>query len=170
MSVTGSLSEGEQIRLDLHPHWHQLVMPMLLLPLTVGAASYLFFVVPHGDLRQPLRYLILAAAAVILIGWVLRPFLQWLATRYVVTTRRVLLRDGLLRRHGRDIPLNRISDVSFDSTVVERMLRCGTLTIESAGDHGQVPLTDVPQVEMVQRTIYELVEALTGPTAARSVD
>lgn len=161
MSTLGALTDGEQVRLDLHPHWHQLLVPMILLPVTAGLASYLYFVVPHGTVRTPLRWLILAAAAVVLLWWVVRPWLRWLTTRYVVTTRRVVLRDGIIRRHGRDIPLSRINDVSFDSTLVERMLRCGTLTIESAGEHGQVALTDVPRVEMVQRTIYQLVEMLT---------
>ncbi len=162
MSFTHAMTEDEQVRLDLHPHWHQLLGPMLLLPITVGLASYLFFIVPHGGLRAPLRWLIVAVAVVILVWWVIRPWLRWVTTRYVVTTKRVLLRDGIFRRHGRDIPLTRVNDVSFDCTVIERMLRCGTLTIESAGEHGQVPLHDVPQVESVQRTIYQLVEQLTG--------
>jgi len=38
------------------------------------------------------------------------------------------------------------------------MLGCGTLVIESAGERGQVVLRDVPRVEQVQRTVYDLVE------------
>lgn len=158
MSIDRSLGDGEEVRLDLHPHWHQLVLPVATLVVTAGLASYLYFVVPHGSLRQPLRWLILAVALIVLAWWVARPWLRWLTTRYVVTTRRVMIRRGLVRRHGRDIPMSRINDVSFDCTLVERMLRCGTLTIESAGEHGQIALDDVPGVEHVQRTIYALAE------------
>lgn len=42
---------------------------------------------------------------------------------------------------------------------VERLLGCGTLTIESAGERGQSVLVDVPRVDRVQTTLYELVEA-----------
>lgn len=42
---------------------------------------------------------------------------------------------------------------------VERLLGCGTLTIESAGERGQSVLTDVPHVDKVQTKLYELVEA-----------
>ncbi len=48
--------------------------------------------------------------------------------------------------------------MSFSRTVVERLIGSGTLTIESAGDRGQVLLHDVPHVESVQRDIYRLVE------------
>jgi uncharacterized membrane protein YdbT with pleckstrin-like domain len=75
-----------------------------------------------------------------------------------VTNRRVLVRNGVLSRTGRDVPLTRVNDVSFARTLVERMFGSGTLTIESAGERGQVVLKDVPQVEAVQRDIYRLVE------------
>ena len=56
------------------------------------------------------------------------------------------------------MPLTRVNDVSFKATIIERMFRSGTLTIESAGERGQVALSDVPRVEEVQREIYRLVE------------
>jgi uncharacterized membrane protein YdbT with pleckstrin-like domain len=97
-------------------------------------------------------------AAAILIFTFVRPWLRWINTNYVVTTHRVVLRDGVLSRSGRDIPLSRINDVTFEHTFVERLLRSGTLLVESAGERGQVTLADVPRVENVQHTIYRLVE------------
>jgi uncharacterized membrane protein YdbT with pleckstrin-like domain len=105
-----------------------------------------------------LRYVILVVALVIVVWWSVRPILAWITTRYVVTNRRVLVRNGVMARNGRDVPLTRVNDVSFSRSIVERMFGSGTLTIESAGDRGQVVLTDVPSVEAVQRDIYRLVE------------
>jgi hypothetical protein len=42
--------------------------------------------------------------------------------------------------------------------VVERIFGSGTLVIESAGERGQIMLSDVPHVEAVQRDLYGLVE------------
>jgi uncharacterized membrane protein YdbT with pleckstrin-like domain len=70
----------------------------------------------------------------------------------------VLMRNGVLSRSGRDVPLTRINDVSFQRSIMERLFGSGTLIIESAGDRGQVVLKDVPRVEGVQRVIYQLVE------------
>jgi uncharacterized membrane protein YdbT with pleckstrin-like domain len=77
----------------------------------------------------------------------------------VFTNERVIMREGVFSREGRDIPLNRINDVSFQHTFFERLLGAGTLTIESAGERGQVVLDDIPRVEKIQSHLYELVEA-----------
>jgi uncharacterized membrane protein YdbT with pleckstrin-like domain len=95
---------------------------------------------------------------VLLAGYSLRPFLRWVTTHFVVTDRRVLVRTGILARTGRDVPLSRINDITFSHTFFERLLGCGTLVVESAGERGQVTLSDVPKVESVQRTLYDLVE------------
>jgi uncharacterized membrane protein YdbT with pleckstrin-like domain len=152
------LDEGERVVRNLRPHWRRVAIPIALLPIVVGLASYGWFTLPDNGARRPLRYLILAVAVVALLWWSVRPLLFWLTTRYVVTNRRVLMRNGVLSRTGRDVPLTRVNDVSFRRTVVERMFGSGTLIVESAGDRGQVILTDVPQVEAVQRDIYRIVE------------
>ena len=69
-----------------------------------------------------------------------------------------LTRVGILTRTGRDIPLNRVNDVTFTENLLERVLRCGTLTVESAGERGQVVLEDVPRVAEVQHQLYELIQ------------
>jgi uncharacterized membrane protein YdbT with pleckstrin-like domain len=152
------LDEGEEIVLNLRPHWRRVVVPVVLIPIVAGVASYLWFVVPHGRTREPLRIAIVVVALAVLLWWSLRPWLKWLTTRYVMTTRRVVTRTGVLSRRGRDVPMTRINDVSFSHTVVERIFGSGTLVIESAGERGQIMLSDVPHVEAVQRELYGLVE------------
>ena len=73
-------------------------------------------------------------------------------------SRTVLVRSGIVARTGRDVPLSRINDITFSHSILERFLGCGTLVVESAGERGQVTLTDVPKVERVQRQLYDLVE------------
>src|SRR5450759_3194293 len=105
------------------------------------------------------RLAVVAIAGALLGALVVLPWLRWLTTHFVITTSRVVIRTGILARRGRDIPLSRVNDVTFSSTVFERLLHCGTLVVESAGERGQVTLTDVPQVEDVQRELYRLLEA-----------
>jgi uncharacterized membrane protein YdbT with pleckstrin-like domain len=103
--------------------------------------------------------LVLAVIGVGLLAWqTLWPWLEWRTTHYVFTSERVLLREGVLARHGRDIPLARINDVSFSKGLLDRLLGSGRLTVESAGEHGQIVLNDIPQVEATQGTLYRLVE------------
>jgi uncharacterized membrane protein YdbT with pleckstrin-like domain len=152
------LDDGEEVVRNLRPHWRRIAVPVALLPIVVGLASFGAFSLGSGSVSKVLRYVILVVALVIVVWWSVRPILAWITTRYVVTNRRVLVRNGVMARNGRDVPLTRVNDVSFSRSIVERMFGSGTLTIESAGDRGQVVLTDVPSVEAVQRDIYRLVE------------
>ncbi|MDQ1685902.1 MAG: hypothetical protein QOC82_2639 [Frankiaceae bacterium] len=154
------LGEDEEVVLDLHPHWKRLVVPAALVPIVAGVATYVVFVLPSGSAQTPLRLAVVAVALAVLLRFSVWPWLRWLTTRYVLTTHRVVIRQGVFARSGRDVPLTRVNDVSFHHSLVERMLGCGTLTIESAGEHGQVELPEVPRVEQVQREVYRLVEAL----------
>lgn len=151
------LDVDEDVVLDLRPHWRRVIVPVILLPVVVGIASYLWFVIPDWGIRRWLRLALVVAALLVLTVWSLRPWLRWLTTRYVVTTRRVVIRTGLLSRRGRDLPLRRVNDVSFERTLGEQLFRSGTLTVESVAEHGQLVLADVPRVLSVQRTLYRLV-------------
>jgi uncharacterized membrane protein YdbT with pleckstrin-like domain len=154
----GLLSDGEEVVLDLHPHWRALVVPLALVPITIGVGSYLAAITPDGSAQRWLR-LAIAVIGLALLAWrSLLPYLRWVTQHYVVTTNRIVLREGIVARNGRDVPLNRVNDVTFSHSIVERLFRSGTLIIESAGERGQVVLTDVPRVEKVQRTVYDLVQ------------
>ena len=48
--------------------------------------------------------------------------------------------------------------MSFSHGLIDRLLGCGRLVVESAGEHGQLVLTEIPQVEKVQATLFQLVE------------
>jgi uncharacterized membrane protein YdbT with pleckstrin-like domain len=156
---TRLLGDGEEVVVELHPHWKRLAVPLLCVPVVVGVASYLLFLLPGGDLRVPLRWTVVAAGVVVLLRVSAWPWLRWQTTRYVVTTHRLIVRAGVLSRSGRDIPLSRVNDVSFRRSLVDRLLGAGTLTVESGGELGQLVLADVPGVEHVQRTVARCVDA-----------
>ena len=74
------------------------------------------------------------------------------------TTHRVLIRRGVLTHVGRDIALQRISDVGFRQSLWDRMVGAGTLTIESAGENGEEKLANLPHSDRVQQTVNRLIE------------
>ena len=153
------LGEDENVVMAMRPHVKELLMPALVLLVLSPAATYLVSVVPEGDARPWLRLAIAVVAVLVVLRWTLWPFLKWITTSYVVTDRRLITRVGVLARSGRDMPLSRVNDVTFEHTnLLERMLGCGTLVVESAGERGQLVLRDVPRVEEVQRDVYRLAE------------
>ncbi len=158
MAWEDQLSEGEQSVLLLHPHWKTLVRPAFLFLVIIAAAIALLVVIPAGRYAGDGRIAVGAAAVLALLIWCLIPVLRWRTTSYQLTTRRLRLRYGILSRTGRDFPLTRISDVSFRHGPVDRLLGTGQLIVETAGEHGQLVLTEIPYVEHVQSTLFQLVE------------
>jgi uncharacterized membrane protein YdbT with pleckstrin-like domain len=153
-----SLAAGEQSVLMLHPHWKTLVRPIAAAFVVVAALLVAEVLIPNGKAAGTERLVVAAAAIALLMWWLMYPLLRWRTTRYELTTRRMRIRDGIIARHGRDIPLSRITDVSFRKGLLDRLLGCGTLIVESAGEHGEIRLTEIPHVERVQATLFQLVE------------
>jgi uncharacterized membrane protein YdbT with pleckstrin-like domain len=148
------LSGDERLVLDLRPHWSRLVLPVLEAVAVVAVAVVLVVFVDDGIAR-----LVIAGIAVLLLlVLTARPFLVWWFTRFLVTDRRVMTREGIVARKSSSVPLSRINDISFEHSVIERILRSGSLVITSGADIGQVKLSSVPRVEAVQKRIYELVD------------
>jgi uncharacterized membrane protein YdbT with pleckstrin-like domain len=81
----------------------------------------------------------------------------WSTTHFVITDRRVMFRKGVVTRSGIDIPVRRINSVQFRHGLVDRMLRTGTLIIESASDD-PLEFDDIPQVERVHSLLYARLE------------
>jgi len=124
----------------------------------VGAASFGAALVPDGSRQGVARLVIAGVALVLLLVFVLVPLLRWRTTHYVITTHRLLFRAGVLARHGRDIGLSRITDVSYRQTLWERLISSGTLTIESAGDSGPTVLRHIPDSDGVQQLLNHMIE------------
>ncbi len=158
MTDANDLSDGEQTVLTLHPHWKTVLWPALILAAVAVVASVVLIMIPAGRLATAARGGVGLVAVIVALIWTLVPLLRWRTTTYQLTTRRLRLRSGILSRTGRDFPLLRISDVSFSHGIIDRLLGCGKLVVESAGEHGQLVLTEIPRVEKVQATLFQLVE------------
>lgn len=158
VSNDDSLAPGETPVIAVHPHWKVLVRPVSVAVLIVAVTLVAEVMIPWGGVA-PLGPLVLAAVAVVLLmSWLTVPLLRWRTTTYELTSRRLRMRSGIIARSGKDIPLSRVTDVSFETGILDRILGSGTLVVESPGEHGQVRLTEIPHVEHLQSALFQLVE------------
>ncbi len=149
------LNPGERVVWSTRTHAKALVAPVLVLLATVGVAGYLSSV-PDSN-KGTWFGVIWGVTILINVIWGLVPFLNWFASTYTVTDRRLTTHKGVLTRSGHDIPLARISDVSYEKGVLDRILGCGTLIVSDASERGRVELPDVPQVEKRQLALSDLL-------------
>jgi uncharacterized membrane protein YdbT with pleckstrin-like domain len=145
------LGEGEEVVFSSRTHVKVLFVPVVVLLLTAAVAGFLTSLT---DDRVLLWVIWIVAAALVLVFCVW-PFLEWLAATYTVTNRRLTTHRGVINRTGHDIPLSRISDVTYEKGLTDRMLGCGTLRVSDASDQGAIELPDVPKVEQLQLLLAE---------------
>ena len=160
------LNRGEHINLDLHPHWVVFVKPGTIVVVFVVLAIWAQQLGDDWFKTGVSRVLLVA----ILLGLINlgSAVMRWSRTYFVVTSQRVIFREGVLARRGVEIPLERVNNVNFAQSVMERMLGAGDLLIESASEDGQQLFGDIRNPEQVQNMIHEAIHARTGRDADAS--
>lgn len=152
------LNDSETVAVDLHPHWwffaesvSALVVGFVVAVVVASAGIDNAF----GDLLS-----LLSIAILIVTGsWVAIRFLKWSNTHFVVTSQRLIFRQGVIGRSGIEIPLERVNNVNFNQSVFERIIGAGDLLIESGGESGQERFTDIRHPDTVQKVIHAQIEA-----------
>jgi uncharacterized membrane protein YdbT with pleckstrin-like domain len=143
------LIEGEELVLDIRPHWIALVRAALITGLVVAG-----WIVAAARLDGVPVWIALLLGALVIMWWPVRDVIRWATSHFVVTSDRVLHREGLIAKSSMEIPLEAINDVRFRQGIFERMIGAGDLIIESAGTRGSETFEDIRHPEDVQKTIY----------------
>jgi uncharacterized membrane protein YdbT with pleckstrin-like domain len=151
------LNEGEEIALDLRPHWWYFAKHIvfgIVLFLLIGVIVF----TTSGDAQ---KYLSIPWGVVALVYavWLGIRYLNWHYTHFVVTSDRVIYRTGVLAKRGVEIPMERINNINFNQGIWERVIGAGDLEIESAGKDGQSRFEDVWHPDGVQQEVYRQMEA-----------
>ena len=148
------LNEGEHIVLSTRTHVKALLLPAVVLIIIAGLAGYLTSL-PSGDSAWSWRLVLWVIAGALIVWFCVAPFLRWLLTTYTFTNRRLITRTGVFTRRGHDVPMNRVSDVSYEKGLIDRVFGCGTLVVSDASELGRVELRDIPRIEQVQLVVSE---------------
>jgi membrane protein YdbS with pleckstrin-like domain len=123
------LVAGERVARHVRPHWRMLVLPAVLPVVVAFLGAWLV------ALTRPTPWFVTVLVAVLVVGLALvgwfsfAPVLRWRSTHFVVTDRRILVREGVVTRTGVAVVGASITAVRTTRTVTERLLGCGTLVV-----------------------------------------
>jgi uncharacterized membrane protein YdbT with pleckstrin-like domain len=148
------LIENEELVLELRPHWIAIVVPAIVTILVV--AGWILAVTNAPDDGTSRSIVVWGASAVgvfLLIAFPVRKFIAWATSYFVVTSDRVIHREGWIAKHSMEIPLEAINDVRFHQGVFERLIGAGDLIISSASEFGRQVFGDIRNPEEVQKAI-----------------
>ncbi len=158
---TGDQS-GERVIARLRPHARAMFWPSVILIAAVGAMAY--FYGSFADTWENLAVLA-GGALVIFLLWLL-PLLSWLGKRYIITTRRIVLRSGFFVRLRQELLHSRGYDVTVRKTGLQSLFGSGDVLINT-GLEQPVRMRDVPSADLVQGALHDLMERNLNPIAAR---
>ena len=148
------LIENEELVLEMRPHWIALVFPGIVVVLVIAGWGVGISLGPStGTGRDVLFWGASAVAVFLLIWYPVRKFIAWATSWFVVTSDRVIHREGWIAKRSMEIPLEAINDVRFHQGVLERMIGAGDLIISSASEFGRQVFGDIRNPEEVQKAI-----------------
>lgn len=153
----------EELVFVMRKHW-----VILAEPLATAAVSAVVMMLLVGRFSQSFG----EAAVVAVLAWLVVAgravyyALEWQASWFGSTQRRLMLTYGLITRKVAMMPLEKVTDMSYNRSPLGQMLGYGEFVLESAGqDQALRSVTFVPDPDRVYR---RLVGTMFGAKKARS--
>ncbi|MGL5865435.1 MAG: PH domain-containing protein [Dermatophilaceae bacterium] len=144
---------GETVVVAARRHWFHLIKEILLVAGATALALWADLSTSDGGSGPVLRNITLALFWVSL-AWFLWALLNWRHDWFVVTDKRFLLFYGFIRRKVAMLPLLRVTDMTYDRTVLGRIVGYGRFVLESAGQTQALSVIEhVPDADRHYRAI-----------------
>lgn len=148
----------EEVVIRLRSHARMLALPVLLILALAGAVPYLG---PRLD-EEWQQWALYGGAGVLFLVAVVWPFAVWAGRSYTITTRRVVLKSGVLVRNRQELLHARDNDIRLRASGLQLVFGSGDIVIDSGSARPAV-LRDVPRAGLVQSALVELAEASRNP-------
>jgi uncharacterized membrane protein YdbT with pleckstrin-like domain len=130
--VAPKLHAGEQILYEGHPSWRSILdfyLKGIAATAVIAAVAGLITGTGDGGADSGLVTIIalVGVAGTILIGFVRR-----VATSYTITNRRLHIKRGIVSRTIQETRLERVQNVNYTQSVVQRILQIGNVDFDTA--------------------------------------
>lgn len=134
-------------------HARRLFWSALVMIGVCGATAFFYDNLPAGFEN----WMLLTAAALAVLLLVVFPFLIWLSRTYTVTTRRVIVRDGIGARRRRELSHTRGYSIAVRRGLFQRMWGAGTIALSNGVD-APLRLLNVPNASLVHEVLADQIE------------
>jgi membrane protein YdbS with pleckstrin-like domain len=154
-----ALADDEEVLVDVRPHWVFFLGPAILMAVAVAVAVVIAVRFPNAPVAAVVALVVIVVVPSL---WLAGRMARWFGISLVVTTSRLLYRQGVLGRDLVQVRLQRIADVHCAQSLIERMIGAGRLVLEVEGDDSMV-IDDVRRPRALQRVIAVQLDELSGP-------
>lgn len=130
--VENNLLKGEEIVYKAKIHWAIFIPTIVWCIITVLFMTELNDVDNSADFNHSLKNTILLMI-VITICCFIHELLKMLSSEYVLTTKRLILKSGIISRKTTELMLTKCEGVSVEQSILGRILNYGTLKATTGG-------------------------------------
>lgn len=166
--IRASLVPGETVVYQTRLHWIVMLRHILLaLLLLAGSAALLIYLFNHRRSVNPNEHLMEVGAVALLvcaIVAVLAGVVRRNATEMAVTTRRVVIKQGLVSRKTIELLLNKIETIEVSEPMMGRMLGFGSITMVGTGGTSE-PFHQIAHPLEFRSAVQQQLEKLSTDTA-----
>ena len=150
--VDANLMTGEQVVHRARLHWGIFVGPAILL--LIGLIILISLAAGAGGIGVAIGLIILIIFGIPTI----RAVITYLTTEFAVTSRRVIVKGGFIRRTTLELNHNRVEGLSVNQGIFARLFNAGTITVLGTGGTRQpVPFISGPMD--FRRNALETIDA-----------
>src|SRR5215218_3609270 len=154
------LADGERVRLRARQHLLATFFEGRLAWAIFIAALVLVLLVTQLAPNTPpiVRQLFSWTGLVLLLvglAWLTQIYLSWYAQDYVITNRRVMKVEGILKKRSADSSLEKINDAVLEQSVFGRMLGYGDLDILTANEQSVDRYRMLAEAQTFKRTMLD---------------
>lgn len=121
--IEKNLMEGEQIVYEARQHWIIYWKPFLLLLVAIA-----LFAIPSQYMELTIQMVASATLLVVAAIWAVNIYG---GRKYILTTSRLILKRGIIRRESTDLILRRCEGVSIRQSITGRIFRYGTVSVST---------------------------------------
>jgi len=132
LPVAPRLAPGEQVMFQGHPSWRSIIAFYIKGLFVVLIAAFVVGIVTNitgGGTDGGLVALVavIGVAVVVLAG-----FIKRITVHYTITTRRLHIKRGIISREIQETRLERVQNVNYDQSVLQRLLQVGDVDFDTA--------------------------------------
>lgn len=168
--IEASLVPGETVVYQTRLHWVVMLRHILLgLLLLAGAGALLSYLLHQPRSGSTSEHLAQGGAAALLvcgIAAIIAGMVRRNATEMAVTTRRVVIKQGLMNRKTVEMLLNKIETIEVNEPMIGRMLGYGSITMIGTGGTSE-PFHKIAHPLQFRGAVQQELEQLSVGAASR---
>jgi uncharacterized membrane protein YdbT with pleckstrin-like domain len=145
--------EKEQVIFSTKPSFTLLYTRIFGAFLTVIICGFLLSFISTDFLLIPIAIVLLAAITASAYG-----IATYQTSKYILTTKRLIIEQGILGKSRRTMAVHRFQDVPFNQTFTERIFDIGDILIESAGEMGTFKIKEIGNFSKRREQISKLID------------